>query len=162
MHVAQFVHERIPKRRTSIFQKLGANRQFDTRLRVSSSPSAHVRKQWDELNGGFRQTVNAFLPMMRIRTPRKKARRRQAFQSIRENIRGNALFALPEQFAIRASVSKHDVTNDNQTPTITKLFERQVNRAARTTRLLHKIFFTMTTCKTQVPLLGSELLANCK
>jgi hypothetical protein len=59
--------------------------------------------------------------MVGIGAARQQAGCSEALQAVGEDVRGDALLALREQFAIAAPVADHDVTDDDQAPAIAEL-----------------------------------------
>jgi len=148
--MAQLVHECVPQRRATFFQQLSADGELTARMGVPAAPGAHVHEQGHELDGRFREAVDPFLPVFWIASSRQQARRRQALQPVREDIRGDAFLALCKQLSIVASIPEHDVTDDDQAPAVAELFERQVDRAAGSPCLWHRRSPAFSDCNMQV------------
>ena len=103
-----------------------------------------------KLYGRFREAVDSFLLMIRIRTSCQQARRDQVLQPACEDVRGDAFLVLLQQGAIAAPVREQDIADNDQAPAVADLLKRQVDRAARSFCLRHSHALRISACIMQV------------
>lgn len=104
---------------------------------MPKAPRSHMCEQRYKLYGRFREAVDSLLLMIRIGTSCQQARRDQVLQPACEDVRGDAFLVLLQQVAIAAPVLEHDIADNDQAPAVADLLKRQVDRAARSSRLRH-------------------------
>ncbi|HEY6851068.1 MAG TPA: hypothetical protein VI320_33260 [Terracidiphilus sp.] len=56
---------------------------------------------------------------------------KQPVQSVCQDIRRDSFFGELEQISIVATITEHDVPNDDQAPAVAENLERQIDRATR-------------------------------
>jgi hypothetical protein len=96
-----------------------------------------VGKKRNELDGRLRQAVDTFLLMLRIVAPRQEAQRDEPLQPVRQDVRRNPFLGVVQELPVVAPVAKHDVPDDDQTPTIPEHLEREIDRAPGPMCILH-------------------------
>lgn len=66
-------HEGFPHSFTTLLEELCSDRKLFRNLGMSPSPSRHMSQQWYELYGRLGKTVNRFLLVSRVASPRQQA-----------------------------------------------------------------------------------------
>src|ERR1700678_2854719 len=105
---------------------------------MPSSPPTHVCQQRHQLYGRLRQTVDALLPVSRIARSRQEPLVGQARQPVRQDVGGDSLLGKSQKLSVVPAVPEHDVSDDNQTPTVAKHFQREIDRAAGAWFIAHR------------------------
>lgn len=114
-------------------------------------------KKRNELDGRLREAVDTFLLMLRIVAPRQEAQRDESLQPVRQDVRCNPFLGVVQELPVVAPVAKHDVPDDDQTPTIPEHLEREIDRAPGPVCTLRLLLPRPYWCRTACTLQASGL-----
>jgi hypothetical protein len=106
---------------------------------VPPSPSTHMSQQRDKLYGCFGKAVNCLLFVSWVAGSREQAGINKAGEPTCQNVRCDALFREPDKISKVATIPKHYIPDDDQTPAVSEHLECQIDRAAGATLSFHSV-----------------------